>query len=310
MPTPDWPDAPCYGCAMCTPSMEKQREDWAPYYQYKGVVWMEMMKTQMIEAMKNGTLEDWVTGNQSNYDAWNYYYLNNQAPFFRSSVSGLNDEHPYFPPPLQQLTTGIVSKDVACKKGLNLVIKAEDGSPACVKIETGKVLVKRGWATTFGTGISTNEYYTSCDTPYPKSNTGVAVLYMPVNSIGKICVKYSNGNDFPVEPMYGISVVDPNNSYQKAKGITIWNDLVNNPILKGNSTVVVYWIKTENQTGFYELSVSSCGGTPFAVGYDNDSKIVSHDFPFVGVSISCPVILYSSDIYGLTGIGVKYIPYP
>lgn len=142
----DWLAAPCYGDPGYQPSKEKQRQDWAPYYQYKGASWMEMMKAQMIEAMKNGTLEDWVNGNQSNYDVWRYYYVNDQAPFFRSSVSGLNDEHPYFPPPLQQLTTGIAPKDVACKKGLNLVIKSEDETPACVKPQTAQKLVERGWA--------------------------------------------------------------------------------------------------------------------------------------------------------------------
>ncbi len=29
--------------------------------------------------------------------------------------------------------------------GLQLVVKAEDGSPACVKPETSKILVERGW---------------------------------------------------------------------------------------------------------------------------------------------------------------------
>src|SRR5574337_979374 len=63
----DWPSAPCYGCPGCIPSKEKQREEWNPYYQYKGANWMQMIKTQMIGAMKNGTLEDWVTNNNSNY---------------------------------------------------------------------------------------------------------------------------------------------------------------------------------------------------------------------------------------------------
>ncbi len=146
MLTSDWPNAPCYGDPASIPSKEKQREDWTPYYQYKGASWMETMKTQMINAMKNGTLEDWVTGNQSNYDVWRYYYVNDQAPFFRSSVSGLNDEHPYFPPPLQQLTTGIAPKDVSCKETLELVIKTEDGSPACVRYTTAALLIERGWA--------------------------------------------------------------------------------------------------------------------------------------------------------------------
>lgn len=148
MPNSDWPLAPCHSTFV--PSKKIQQEEWAPYYQYKGAIWMKMMKIQMIDAMKNGTIEDWVTGNQSNYNVWRYYYVNDQAPFFRSSVSGLNDEHPYFPPPLQQLTTGIAPKDVACKNDLNLVLNAEDGSPACVKSDTASILVERGWGTLHG----------------------------------------------------------------------------------------------------------------------------------------------------------------
>jgi hypothetical protein len=149
----DWPSAPCYGDPGYQPSKQKQREEWNPYYQYKGAAWMIMMKTQLISAMRNGTIEDWVTDNDSHYDVWRYYYLNDQAPFFRSSVSGLNDEHPYFPPPLQQLTTGIAPKDVACKKGLNLVLNAEDGSPACVKPDTAQKLIERGWVRSDHTSI-------------------------------------------------------------------------------------------------------------------------------------------------------------
>ncbi|MDC8451626.1 MAG: hypothetical protein KGH99_00965 [Thaumarchaeota archaeon] len=210
--------------------------------------------------------------------------------------------------PLEQFKSGIKPEYVKCSQDLHLIIKAEDGSFACVTIETGKNLAIRGWATTFGTGISTNDYYTKCDTLYPQSDTGIAVLYMPTNSIGKICVKYSNPNDTPVPIVGGIRIFDPNNSYLNATDITTWIGSTSNMIPKGDSTMV-YWIKTGNQTGFYGLRFS-CGGTPFAVGYDDNSKIVSSDFPFVGVTHSCPVMLYDVKIEGLTGIGVRYIPYP
>lgn len=148
-----------------------------------------------------------------------------------------------------------------------------------------------------------------CDTPYPQSNTGVTVLYMPANSIGKICIRYSNLNDTP-EQIFGIRIFDPNNSYQNVTSIITWNDLGNNyTIPKEDSFTGVYWIKTGNQTGFFGLDLF-CGGTPFAVGYDNNSKIVSSDFPFIGRTYSCPAMSYEYHIDSLTGIGVKYIPYP
>lgn len=49
--------------------------------------------------------------------------------------------------PLQQFQSGIDANDVKCVQGLQLVIKAEDGSPACVKQDTATKLIERGWGT-------------------------------------------------------------------------------------------------------------------------------------------------------------------
>lgn len=48
--------------------------------------------------------------------------------------------------PLEQLRFGIDSHNVVCKQDLQLVIKSEDGSPACVKPDTKTQLLKIGWA--------------------------------------------------------------------------------------------------------------------------------------------------------------------
>lgn len=48
--------------------------------------------------------------------------------------------------PLKQFQSGIATKDIKCKEGLRLSIKAEDGSPACVKQDTANILIERGWA--------------------------------------------------------------------------------------------------------------------------------------------------------------------
>jgi hypothetical protein len=50
-------------------------------------------------------------------------------------------------PPLQQLKSGVVAKGVQCNAGLTLIIKAEDGSPACVTSQTAQTLTARGWGT-------------------------------------------------------------------------------------------------------------------------------------------------------------------
>lgn len=48
--------------------------------------------------------------------------------------------------PLKQYQTGISAKDVTCTSGFQLLIKAADGSPACVTQTTAKTLLARGWS--------------------------------------------------------------------------------------------------------------------------------------------------------------------
>lgn len=48
--------------------------------------------------------------------------------------------------PLKQIKSGISSNDVQCKANFTLIIKSEDGFPACVKPDTATVLIARGWA--------------------------------------------------------------------------------------------------------------------------------------------------------------------
>ncbi|GEM_PF-2844858 len=146
-----------------------------------------------------------------------------------------------------------------------------------------------------------------CNTPYPQSNTGVSVLYMPVNSIAEICVRYSNPDDTPYP--IGIRIFDANNMNKNATGITTWDSSGNNTISKGNSTIV-YVINTGNQTGFYGLAFFCNGSNPFAVGYDSNSAMTTDNFPFLRETLPCPLQSYQFHIDSLSGIGVKHISYP
>lgn len=51
-------------------------------------------------------------------------------------------------PPLRQLKNGVSINDIKCIDGMQLILKKEDGSPACVKPEDVTVLKERGWAQT------------------------------------------------------------------------------------------------------------------------------------------------------------------
>lgn len=48
--------------------------------------------------------------------------------------------------PLKQIESGVSIKDVTCKQGFQLIFKAEEGSPVCVKPDTVNILIERGWA--------------------------------------------------------------------------------------------------------------------------------------------------------------------
>jgi len=48
--------------------------------------------------------------------------------------------------PHKQVLSGINPQDVICSKGLELIFKSTDNSPACVKSSTAEKLIKRGWA--------------------------------------------------------------------------------------------------------------------------------------------------------------------
>ncbi|GEM_PF-1707705 len=214
--------------------------------------------------------------------------------------------------PLEQFRSGIHASDVQCTQSLELVIKAEDGYPACVKFSTATMLIKNGWASS-ESGISSDGQRTyiiqdssassiPCDTAYPQSNTGIAVLYMPANATGKLCINYSNPNS---PRSVDVRIFESQHLSEDTKDIQVLSSQDNIP--QGNSTIV-YTLKT-GKVGFYGLTLF-CYGTPLAVGYDNQSRIVTNDFPWLGQTFYCPMQTYTFHISGLSGMGVKYIPYP
>jgi hypothetical protein len=59
--------------------------------------------------------------------------------------------------PSTQFKSGVKAEYVICQPNyFTLIIKLEDNSPACVKQETAKILVERGWGTWIGTSVQQN----------------------------------------------------------------------------------------------------------------------------------------------------------
>lgn len=80
----DWPDRPCYA-AYQDFGIEKERSDWEPYYDFKGPQWMESKKQEMIQAIQNDTLSDWIESTpetQAHHNVHEYYFLFGEVPNF------------------------------------------------------------------------------------------------------------------------------------------------------------------------------------------------------------------------------------
>ena len=56
--------------------------------------------------------------------------------------------------PLKQIKSGVSANNVQCNSGFVLVIKTEDGSPACVKPDSATKLLARGWTQSITQPIS------------------------------------------------------------------------------------------------------------------------------------------------------------
>jgi hypothetical protein len=110
------------------------------------------------------------------------------------------------PSPLDQVKHGVAANDVDCLQSvrLGLIFKAEDKSPACVKDNTARVLIERGWAIN-----QTNESITiSAEQPYHVDFVGnrtvTAVLMLDVELRNfqhlspplSISIFYTNGTIF------------------------------------------------------------------------------------------------------------------
>lgn len=139
----DWPSAPCYDLpGHQGPSKEILREQWAPYYQYKGDSWMQMMKTQMIDAIKNGTINTWTGHSDAADNVWTYYSLNDQVPFFIQPGAQNYTRPDHMTSPLQQFKSGTPVEDTQCKQTLVLWLK-QDGTPICATRQSSQVLLQR-----------------------------------------------------------------------------------------------------------------------------------------------------------------------
>ncbi|MGI0088668.1 MAG: hypothetical protein ACREBI_12030 [Nitrosotalea sp.] len=243
------------------------------------------------------------------------FLVNNNPLNMELAATGKNLIESFPLPPLKQFKSGIVANNVSCRQELELVIKAEDGSPACVKPGTAIKLVARGWGMMTGStaqqhsivqNTSTNvcgQFYTA---PAGHDSNTVPVLLMKSNSTA--CVRltftiYSNYKDCNGQICQNVIALDTlhigdlhyekhDNMFSVSAGkdytssfdittIPSAVDLANYPI--GTSFTVTYVIKPlANATGFYDQSIPklACEIYPLAVGYTAD-QVNESDFTYI-----------------------------
>lgn len=77
-PSPnEWPNAP-YCPGGC--KLDYLKEKWAQYYDYKGSEWMEHKKQEMLDAIKNGTLDEWRQNDPAHDNVRMYYFIKGEIP--------------------------------------------------------------------------------------------------------------------------------------------------------------------------------------------------------------------------------------
>ena len=70
----------------------------------------------------------------------------NMTEAMKGNMSGANKmKEKEIPTPLAQLKSGLEPEKIECNKGLEKILKPGSKLPACVKPDTLKILLNRGW---------------------------------------------------------------------------------------------------------------------------------------------------------------------
>lgn len=200
--------------------------------------------------------------------------------------------------PLIQYRSGIDVQAITCNLDLQLILKAEDGSPACVKPDTAQQLMGRGWGKSIST-VMTTYSNPQCDgTVIPPGDlrTGmVPALIMESNSNATVCITYKFIYDwisYPNKDVYPHGIFETTCcNFDMTKFVVLSEPpLFNITGIQNEAKVtVMYKIHSQpNSTGFYSSSIpfGSCNSYPLAVGF-NSSQINASDFPSYRLEIPC-----------------------
>lgn len=116
----------------------------------ENIIGTSMASNLDYKAVAPGTVNATVTFSYIVGNKTNLSFDNNSTDISKSFLFAISDlssqTTPVIPSPLEQFKSGITVTDVKCSTGYALTIKSEDGSPACVKPSTVRIMTERGWA--------------------------------------------------------------------------------------------------------------------------------------------------------------------
>ncbi|MGI0058246.1 MAG: hypothetical protein ACREBJ_00630 [Nitrosotalea sp.] len=122
--------------------------------------------------------------------------------------------------PLEQLRFGVDSHNVICKQNLQLVIKTEDGSPACIKSTSIERFLKQGWINAYDNNgkylpsvitltHTMNITNTKLSTSYSITNATMLNVQADVNSLSLTVAIKTSGDGVLTMVIPKVLVKDP-----------------------------------------------------------------------------------------------------
>ena len=128
-------------------------------------------------------------------------------------------------PPLDQLKSGVMVQDIQCIEGMQLVLKAEDNSPACVTPATAQELVKWGWSKSSPIQVTSNNQTSQGDMFNKPGNILISDQFnnrvIEVNPVTKNIVwSFGSGNSSLCNPGPG-SIIGTNDAERLSDGLTL-----------------------------------------------------------------------------------------
>lgn len=139
--------------------------------------------------------------------------------------------------PLKQFQSGVPARNVSCAEGFQLILKSEDGSPACVKLTSIQKLVLLQWALKPINELTVEEFK---DTYKIGEKIDFAIKFKGFRSCGppSFLIKNAENKTMWESPIV-LTLCDPDTGYGEYK----WK-------FRGLYTLIL------NQTGSYSMNIS------------------------------------------------------